>query len=304
MSWFHARIGNTVGFQTCALTLMLCAALPLTGCSKTDGNPSVESSPDTTDAQDDPAATSEPTTEVAASASDRMQRLTDAAMRVWEARVAEDWAVVFEYQRLVGDEQYDVEQYIAWSKQNEPFVIHSYQFEDISIENDIGWVTLKCESTIRQFPNAAPKTTARIEKWQLIDDKWKIVPPQEYDLHNESPYVRDIDAENVLRERFEESWQARLESDWTGLYQMSDPKDHADIAEHELAEAKDLTIYIDREIHWIQVIGDYGIVRVAITHKINDPNLTKLPARIIMKDEQWVRRDGTWYLDLRPEGAN
>lgn len=289
-----------------ALSLAVAIAAP--GCTESDDSSTTAGASEV----DDSVAPTATQTAAATSKNDQTQTepddsiesLTRHATRLWDARVAEDWPTVFEYQQFRSEDELTVEEFANWSRENEPFIIRSYDIEHVAVEDDLGWVTLEYKSSMRQFPDAPAKTTSRQEKWQRLDGRWLLVPPLEYDLYPVSPAERDLVAENDLLDRFEESWQARVDADWSKLYAMSDPKDHDYIAEHELAEAKSLTIYLQHDVEWVQVIGDNGVVRVAITHKINDPNLTKLPERVVVKNEHWIRRDGQWYMDLRPEGVN
>ena len=80
---------------------------------------------------------------------------------------------------------------------------------------------------------------------------------------------------------------------------MADPLDRAEVQEEEFAQAHELVEFLSMEIQWVQVVCGEGIVRVAYRHKTTDPNLTKLPERMTYLSEEWVNRDGEWYLDLK-----
>lgn len=224
--------------------------------------------------------------------------LADAAKRLWEARIVEDWMVVYDFQQFRQVTETTPQQFAKWSQEFEPFVIKSYKIESQVEEGDFGWVDVDYVTSVRQFPDVPPTRTRRTEKWERIDGKWKLVPPAELDQYPAPPNTRDLEAEKEVRARYEAAWQLRLARDWNALYDMTDPMDHEAVAEVHFAEAQDVTIFVEYEVHWIEVIGDTGRIRLAIQHRINDPNLTKLPTSVIVIDEPWVKRDGEWYLDI------
>lgn len=231
-------------------------------------------------------------------ASSSAQSLESDVKRLWEARLVEDWNVVFEYQQFRNAVDTTAAEFAKWSKENEPFVIKSYEISDVVVDGDFGWTEIDYVTSVRKFPDLPPTSTRRQEKWERIDGAWKLVPPTELSNYPDNPKARDLEAEKELLARFEESWKLRADRDWNALYQMTDPQARNDFPEDEYTTAKDSEIYLDYDIKWINVIGDKGRIRIVITHKINDPNLTKLPPTDIMIDEPWVKRDGQWYLDI------
>ena len=224
--------------------------------------------------------------------------LAAAAARLWDARVAENWAVVYEYQQFRQATDTTPEQFTEWSKKNEPFVIRNYTIERQVEDGDFGWVEVSYLTSVRQFPDVAPTQTVRTEKWQRLDGKWKLVPSLELDQYPAPPFARDLDAEKELRARFEQSWQARVDRDWIALYEMTDPADRKEISQEHFAEAQEVQVFLSYDLKWLEAVNNIGRLHLAITHKINDPNLTKLPPTEILIDEFWVKRDGQWYLDL------
>jgi hypothetical protein len=111
--------------------------------------------------------------------------------------------------------------------------------------------------------------------------------------------VRDAEAEAQLLDRFNEAWPPRLALDWDQLYEMTDPEDHAEVDADSFSRGNALVEYLDHHVHWVQVIGDNGVIHVSYEYKLSDPSLTKMAPQVKAIDERWVRRDGEWYLDLK-----
>jgi hypothetical protein len=124
------------------------------------------------------------------------------------------------------------------------------------------------------------------------------VPPQLAEDFPDSPARRDLSAEPRLRDRFEEAWAARCDRNFELVYQLSDPRDHADVPFEQFEEAVSVADYSDVQIIWLQVIEQQGRVRVKFNAKRRDPNLTKLPPQEIVALEDWIKVDGQWYRDL------
>lgn len=272
-----------------AMLFVLCA----TSCTRSDdGSSTATPASNNTQVKDDSASST--TTD--------KQSLQSAVKRLWDARVAQDWLVVYDYQQFRNAVNTTPAEFAKWSQENEPFLIKSYEIADTAVEGDFGWAKVNYVTSVRKFPDLPPTHTTREEKWQRVDGAWKLVPPAELADYPENPHSRDLEAEKVLRQRFEQSWKARVDRDWHALYEMIDPSARTQFAEKDYAEAKDTTIYISYDIKWINVTGDIGRVRVAVNHKINDPNLTKLPPSEIVVEETWVKRDGQWYMDPEKGG--
>ena len=79
---------------------------------------------------------------------------------------------------------------------------------------------------------------------------------------------------------------------------MSDPRDRDKVTEEQFTSAESRFDYLEHELHWIEVIGNFGRSRVAYSHKLSDPNLSKLPPRDGILTEDWVLYDGVWFRDL------
>ncbi|HRX84594.1 MAG TPA: hypothetical protein P5572_06190 [Phycisphaerae bacterium] len=236
---------------------------------------------------------------------DAESALRDRAETLWNAKVAEDCKTVYLFESSRGEEGVSEDSYCDYFNNEEPFKVHSCKVGDVIVEGDMGWVQLDVTTSMRRFPAANPVEAHRWEKWYYTDDPvdggkhWIPVPPKELDAYPDSPAVRDREAEAELRARFEESWNARVNRDWTRLYDFIDPRDRATVDEQKFADTHAMFQYISCNVHWVEAEGDLGTVRVTVHHKLNDPSLTKLPPRDVTVREEWVRYEGTWYLDVK-----
>ncbi|NNF42951.1 MAG: hypothetical protein HKN62_07860 [Phycisphaerales bacterium] len=224
------------------------------------------------------------------------------AETLWDALVAEDWAVVFEHQAPVVREGLTPERYAEWSSQNEPFRIHSYEIMDVVTEDEYGWVHVRTSSSLRRYPQVPPRDTRRWEKWFSADGVWYPVPRDRVDHYPVAPAMRDRDAEAALLVRVEEAWGYRQSQAWDRLYLMNDPEDRPLVPEGQFVANQSLTKYVSHDVYWVEVVQQRGIVRVEVKQKLSDPSLSKLPPDHIVINERWINRDGEWYIDIHAPG--
>lgn len=228
-----------------------------------------------------------------------VETLRARAKLLWDAKVAEDCATVFLFEPLRGQEGVTEEDFCVYFKTEEPFKVQSCTVGEALVEGEMGWVELDVTTSMRRFPSAAPVSTHRWERWHLVNDEWRPVPANLLDSYPAAPPERDLAAEADLRARFEESWQARVDRDWPRLFDFIDPRDREQIDLTVFSDSHELIEYISCNVHWVEVIGDSGIVRATVHHKINDPSLTKMDARDAAIREEWIRFEGEWYLDTK-----
>ncbi len=227
--------------------------------------------------------------------------LRDRAERLWQARLNKDWTTVFVFQDPQDTQGAEVADFVTWCEQEEPFRVESFEFGQVLVEGDMGWVEVRYRARIAKFMSLPPRDATQWEKWLRSDGQWGLVSRRALDSVPASPALRDAQQEARLRARFEEAWVPRLATDWGTLYAMTDPQDRAEVDEDTFARGNEMVGYLDRTVHWVQVIGDSGTIRVSYEYKLNDPSLTKLPPQVRTLDESWVQRDGEWYLDLKPQ---
>lgn len=231
--------------------------------------------------------------------------LAERARTLWDAKVAGDCHTVYLFESSRGLEGVTEEGFCDYFNNEEPFKVHSCTVQDVLVDGDMGWVQLEVTTSMRRFPAANPVTAQRWEKWHYVPDlvdggkHWIPVPPDALEAYPDTPALRDAAAEAELRARFDESWQARVDHDWTRLYDFIDPRDRPQIDPQVFADTHAMFEYLSCDVHWVQVKGDNGTVRVTVHHKLNDPSLTKLPPRDATVREEWVRYEGTWYLDVK-----
>ena len=220
----------------------------------------------------------------------------------WEAKRDEDWQRAFEYVHPAQRADATVEQYIAWCEKEEPFRVHSFSLGQVLVDGDYAWVEVDSNKSIRKFPKFPPREGVHWERWRRVDGAWYPLPAAMLETCPTSPALRNADEEARLAKRFEAAWIARKDRDWKTLYDLGDPNDREAIPYDQFERAYELLTYLDSEVHWVEVVGQRGTVRVTYRHKLNDPNLTKLPVDTTTMNEDWILVDGEWYVDnKRPE---
>ncbi len=226
------------------------------------------------------------------------ESLHDRAEQLWQARQEEDWSTVYRFQLFPEGEEVAEADFAQWSENEEPFRYPSFRLGESVSDGEFGWVEVTCQTAMRRFPDLPPREVSRWEKWRRVDGVWFPVPADQLESYPTAPAERDLPEEARLRQRFEESWAVRLAQDWQALYEMCDPADLPDDPEARSVPKYLPLQFLEYELLWLEVIGDHGSIRLIMTHRIDDPSLSKLPPQRLVMTEQWVKRDGQWYLDL------
>lgn len=265
----------------CALPLVFAGLmLSVTGCQSAGRQDS--------DHDDAPPAKSAPLAE----------RVAD----YWKYRQADEPAPLFDFLTPDRRSGSTAEDYAAWYRENEPFVIQSYEIGEIARQQRFAWAEVTYSTKLRKFPNLPPRKSQMWQKWVEIDGAWYPAPPSEQKLIPAAPAQRDAAAEQRLRQAFEQAWQFRAASNWAGLYQVTDPNDHDQISEDEFVRVHEaLSVrYLDYRIEWVEVAqaADRGRVRVTFTTTLTDPTVSKIGDKTQSVEEQWVEVDGNWFLDI------
>jgi len=191
-------------------------------------------------------------------------------------------------------------QFLSWCQNEDPFDVIDYKINDVIADQELGWVLVSSTTKYKRIASQSPVELTDWEKWRELEGTWRPVPKNKQKDYPESPALRDTNAERELRKRVDESWNARKNHDYQKLLELGDPEDLKKATPEEFAESEKLMELMVCEVHWVQAIGDHGQVRVTYKYKLNDPSLTKMPPRERCITEQWIRRNGLWYSDLKP----
>ncbi len=224
--------------------------------------------------------------------------LAKRAKAYWSARGSESWDDLFQYQPPKLQAETTVDQFREWSANEDPFIIKKWSIKDHRREGTFGWVRVDYTAGLRRFPTLPPKQKTHWQRWVVLEGNWYPVPQTELDQFPETPAIRDGEAEKVLRTRFESTWKSRKNADWSAMYEKSDPRDRDSVSLDQFAESEGRFLYLDIEIHWVEVIGDYGRILATYEHKPSDPNMTKMPSQRKATIEHWVQVENQWYRDL------
>lgn len=225
--------------------------------------------------------------------------LRQRAGTLWAAKQNKNWSVAFSFEDPKIRDKSNEAEFVTWSEENEPFVVHSHTIGRVDVEKDMGWVEVNYSSTIRRFPNVPPREATQWQKWRLVDSTWYPVPPKELKYYPEPPSKRDLAGEARVRERFAEAWQFRKTNDWENYYQFFDPRDRGGFSPEALEEAEAMTTAEAYDVKWIEAMGAHAKVHVVYTRRVADKNLTKLPTVRSIENEDWVKVEGEWYRDLK-----
>jgi hypothetical protein len=233
----------------------------------------------------------------------RPESFADDVARLWDARQAEDWAVVYDYQDPAILADGTREDYIEWASKNEPFITREYRILEVMQDGDLGYAHVASKDAVRRFEQVPPRDVTRWERWHRVDGRWRPISPFEFDNFPDPPAVRNLEIEDGLRERFTASWNARMRGDWDDFHAMIDPRDQPRVPLDDLYGIADELEFIAGELKWVQAREDRGEVRFYATTRIVDPSMSKIAPTSKMITEPWIYIDGVWYLDAVPDGS-
>lgn len=211
------------------------------------------------------------------------------------ARLAADYATLWEFRDLLTVAHVSREEFIEWSVENDPFVYDVAETQDVAVDGRWGWVRVRASIGMRRAPSIPPRTIERWERWIHVCGRWLPVSAKEQDNAPQAPAERDLALEPLLQARYDAWWKAVEARDWRTLYEMSDPLDREQVDFETFARARNQLTFFDHQVLWRNASSDSGIVRVRYLLRLNDPNMTKMHPVVSMVNERWVRRDGQWY---------
>ena len=222
--------------------------------------------------------------------------LRDAAEVLWTARVAADWATMYDFQRSSSREQTSREEYVEWADENIPFKWNSYELGGVHVHGLIGWVEVKQNVGMRKMAGIPPRETTVWERWMNEDGRWIPVASAAAENLPRVPVKRDLEEEAVLGDRFALSWQYRHGGDWDSLYDMTCSESRAATTKAQFREAQDMLIFVRCRVEWVEVVGDQGRVASFVQFKYNDPSMERMEPKTTIVIERWIREDGQWLL--------
>ena len=232
---------------------------------------------------------------------DDVALLTARATRFWEARVQDDWKVVFELtppeeQAAMGNR----DTWAAYQQQAGPIRYHRARVYEAFVQKDLGWVRVEFASSPRLYAKLPPTDVTTWQVWQKRDD-WRPVPRQVSDqFPTRPPQARPAEEEATLAKRVDELWNAQAAGDYGRMYDFLEPAYRAATPREEFLARKARYLYSGHTIQWTEVTGDKGRVKIAFTRKLNDPTLYKLDPEQSTTFENWLKIDGQWFRSMEP----
>lgn len=225
--------------------------------------------------------------------------LRQRAERLWDARVKGDYAAVFEFQdpRQVGTAK--VDEFVEWSKANEPFSYEAYKLGRVETQARLGWVEVDQTVRVRKYPGAPGNEMTRWETWHVMDGRWVLVPLPEIKSLPQSPALRDAAQEQRLRARAEEASRARVARDFETLYQYLDPREREQLSYQRFANTEAKLEFAELELEWVEAVGRQGRVSFIETYRFVDPSATKLGYQKSRNRENWLFHENEWYFSLK-----
>jgi hypothetical protein len=222
------------------------------------------------------------------------------ATECWGARVAQDWKTVYTCQDPAARAKTTEEDFVG--KRDAGVVRYlSYELGPAEIEDGIGWTEVRYSYAITRDPSHRETQMHAWEPWKKVDGTWCLISGTDRTYLPSRPLgQRQTPDARALRERAEEYWKANEKKEWPRAYQYYDPNYRAAVDETRFVdEVASLFEYPSYKIEWVEADGDKGRVKVHYRARITDPSLSRLGVQEHDVVEDWVRMDGTWYLQAR-----
>lgn len=234
--------------------------------------------------------------------------LKQQAQRLWQARVQDDWGIVFD---LLPPEEAAVtkrDDFVKYQSAQGPFRYLSAEVGDAFVDGTTGWVHVKYAVTARNFPGLAPTKLETWDIWQMRDTWRPIVRDFIKTVPSRPPNVRPAEEESILATRVHAFWEAMKAQDRAAVWQFLSPAAQQQVNRQIFEDANAKYLYVSHEIEWVEVNDSEGRAKVVVGQKLNDPSLSKMEPQLSVMFESWVKQDGQWYrgpkLDKDKKGSN
>lgn len=239
-------------------------------------------------------------------ATDEAATLKGRAEKIWNARVQDQWDVVYDLMAL--EEQQaagDRDKWTAYNKEKGWFKYHTAKVGDAHVDKTVGWVDVVYTTGLRQYPTMPTQETKVWDLWLKNEEsgEWRPAHKGQLALYpTRPPAVRPADEEAALWKRQDALWRAREAQDWAAIYEFMDPGYRAATPKENFLKRKSKYLYLRHKVEWVEVQGTTGRTKVFFEQKLNDPTLHKLEPSTEVGYEAWVKTGGEWYRFSKPEG--
>ena len=233
--------------------------------------------------------------------------LKDRVQKFWEARVQDQWEVVFDLMSLEEQQMAnDREKFAAYQREKGWFKYTDVKLGEAFVDKDLGWVEVTFTTGLRQYPAMPPQTSTLWDVWRKVDGTWRPVPqPLLEQFPKRPPAVRSAEDETALTARVHALWNARQAQDWGTIYDMLDPVYRAANPKEEFLKRRSKYRYLRHKIEWVEVNGAQARGKVYFQQILNDPTLHKLEPPDEAAIEPWAKIDGQWYRVMeKPKGGS
>ncbi|MGE3840163.1 MAG: hypothetical protein AB7I50_01115 [Vicinamibacterales bacterium] len=230
--------------------------------------------------------------------------LKETATKFWNARIQDEWGVVFDL--LPEEEQAaikDREAYATYQKEKGWFKYEKVDIGESVVDRHVGWVDVGYESSLRLYPTMPHQEVKMWQIWRKTD-QWRPVPqPLLNQFPQRPPTLRPVAEEAVIGKRVEALWKARKEQDWGTVYDLSTPEYRKSIKKKEFLKRRSKYQYLRYQLDWVEADGEAARSKVIYTQKLNDETLRKLAPSDEVAFEIWMKdkKDGRWYRYQKPE---
>jgi len=236
-------------------------------------------------------------------AQDEAKALRERATALWEARVKGDWATAFDYLSEAEKKGGTKEEYVAFSKENGPFRYISYKLNEVDVDGDLGWIKTSFSLEPLRFPSKRPDLVDRWMVWEKREGQWfPMTSKEEENVPKLPPRLRPIKEEQAVTARVNGFWEAREKGDYARVYQFCAPGFREKVSEAEFLSKKAYNIYVSHRVDWVEVQGDHARVKITVSYRPDDPNLTKMEPSQEISSQKWIKINNQWYLDIKGKG--
>jgi len=225
--------------------------------------------------------------------------LRERANKFWDARVRQDWGVLYDFLSPSERDKGTRDQFVSQGKEKAPFRYLSYHLGEVETAGDLGWVLTEFEARAVKFDKLPSRRVSQWQVWQKNNAEWYPLTEGRSELAPSlPPRLRPAAEEARLLKRADEFWEAREKQQWGVIYQYCDPGFRQRVPAEEFLQMKALNLYLFHALEWAEVAGDRGRVRITYRYRSSDPGLAKLDPEEVSVVEDWVKMTDEWYRNV------
>jgi len=143
------------------------------------------------------------------------QDFRDRAQAFWDAQIANDSKVLYQYLPLEDRNRIGSEDFVKASMKKSPLHYLNFRLGESETVGELGWVHVVYDAALAEFPEYPPRHIDLWQTWERQEDEWLPASARrKNDLPKLPPRMRPAEEEQLLAKRVDEFWAAKESEEW------------------------------------------------------------------------------------------